>query len=241
MIKKSVARSCYNSRVPKVVDNEARRAEIVAALWRVVQRDGMAATSVRTVAHEAGLSAGAMRHYFATQDSLVLVAAKTMVAEVGRRLEARIAVLPPGAPSQDSLLGILEEVTPLDARRRVEYEVWLELVLLARTTPGLHPVAVYAHRGLRALCRLVVMAATGDLRTAAQGERDPVVRRRTDQLHGMLDGLCLHLALYPGEVSRTRVRAALREWLEAIFLTGSRSAPALPDVVGGPDVTGVER
>ncbi len=242
MISGILARPCYNHGVPKVVDHEARRAEIVAALWRVVQRDGMAATSVRTVAKEAGLSTGAMRHYFGTQDSLVLAAAQTMVAEVGRRLEARIAQLPPSSPTLESLLGLLEEVTPLDARRRVEYEVWLELVLLARTTPALRAVAVDSHRGLRALCRLVVMAASSDLRTGGEGDRDPVVRRRTDQLHGLLDGLSLHLALYPGEVSRTRVRAALSEWLEAVFITTSRPALALPDVVEGPSrTTGVER
>ncbi len=54
--------------MPKIVDHDARREEIAQALWRVVRRDGIRAASVRTVAAEAGWSAGAVRYYFPDQD-----------------------------------------------------------------------------------------------------------------------------------------------------------------------------
>ncbi|WP_354702176.1 TetR/AcrR family transcriptional regulator [Paraconexibacter sp. AEG42_29] len=207
--------------MPKVVDHEARRAAIVAALWRVVQRDGMAGTSVRTVAAEAGISAGALRHYFGTQDALLRLAVESMTDAVAGRVQARLTALGdfrsrPAAERLDALAAILEEVAPLDARRRAEFEVWLELVLLARTSPDLRPVALAAHRDIRSICVSVVMALAEDQRTLVAGYRDPVLRRRTDALHGLLDGLCLHLALYPGETSGARVRAALREHLEGL-------------------------
>ncbi|MDQ1250665.1 MAG: hypothetical protein QG597_5044, partial [Actinomycetota bacterium] len=51
--------------MPKIVDHEARRREIVEAMWRIVQREGFAAVSVRSVAAEAGLSKASISHYFA--------------------------------------------------------------------------------------------------------------------------------------------------------------------------------
>ena len=191
--------------MPKVVDHQERRADIVDALWRVVRRDGIAATSVRTVADEAGLSAGALRHYFTTQSELLAVAVRSMADGVGVRVERRMGAwqAEPGALGSeerlDRLVGVLEEVVPLGARRRAEFEVWLEMVMLARTSPDLQELAVEAHRGLRRVCGYVVAAVSQAPPYPARLHRDPLVRRRTDELHALVDGLSLHLALYPRE------------------------------------------
>ena len=194
--------------MPKIVDHEARQAEIAAALRRVIQREGMAGTSVRTVAAEAGQSTGAMRHYFATQAELLAFALEEISTDVARRITSRMAAWGE-APGVEALVAFLEEFVPLDGTRRVEFEVWLELVMLARTDPALRPIVLGAHRGLHEVCGLVV--------AAARGQREgPVPVRPVDELHGLLDGLSLHLALYPAETSRARVRAALRSHLEAV-------------------------
>ena len=62
--------------MPKLVDHEERRRLIAQATWRVISRDGVRAASVRTVAAEAGLSTGALRHYFDDHASLLLFAAR---------------------------------------------------------------------------------------------------------------------------------------------------------------------
>ncbi len=147
-----------------------------------------------------------------------------MSLDVATRVRERLAglggVIDAGggasAAHLDALAGVLEEVTPQDARRRAEFEVWLELMMLARTSPDLRRLALAAHRDIRSICFSVVMVIVGDRRSMAAGYRDPVVRRQTDALHGLLDGLCLHLALYPGETSAARVRAVVREHLTTL-------------------------
>ncbi len=74
--------------MPKIVDHDARREEIAQALWRVVRRDGIRAASVRTIAAEAGWSAGAVRYYFPDQDGL-LSFAMDLVSAPGRRPDHR--------------------------------------------------------------------------------------------------------------------------------------------------------
>ena len=206
--------------MPKIVDHQARRAQIAEALWRVVAREGMAGTSVRSVAAEAGASVGAMRHYFASQDELLCFAVTSMSERVQDRVRHRLGELGRPPYSTSDLVAILQEVVPLDALRRAEFEAWLELVMRARTDAGLRDAALDAHRGVRLLCQHVVQAATGDGRTTAAAGRDAGVRRLTDELHGVVDGLSLHLALYPDQTSPRRVEAVLRAHVEQLAQDG---------------------
>src|SRR5437868_13902760 len=50
--------------MPKIVDWDARRDEILSATWRVIARDGIARATIRAIAREAGCSRGILAHYF---------------------------------------------------------------------------------------------------------------------------------------------------------------------------------
>ena len=72
--------------MPKVVDHEERRAELAAAVWRLASSDGLEAVTVRRVAEEAGWSTGAVVHYFADKEELLLLAFSTVADRVRTRL-----------------------------------------------------------------------------------------------------------------------------------------------------------
>ena len=102
--------------MPKIVDHDARRAEIVAAVWRVIERSGMDGATVRSVAAEAGVSPGSLRYYFSDQGELVLFAAEAMTQRVVHRLEAH----PTDGDGLVRAIRVLEEMLPLDEDRRAE-------------------------------------------------------------------------------------------------------------------------
>lgn len=189
--------------MPKIVDHEQRRREIVAALMRVISRDGFAGASVRNVALEAGVSPGSLRHYFATQASLVLAAAESMTESVAARVQARAAT----AATLGDWAGVLEQIVPLDAQRRTEFEVWLDLINEGRTDPALRALSVASHHAIRQLCD-DVLGALGLPRKGRSGA--------ATALHGLLDGLSLHLVLYPDALTPARARAALRDQLASL-------------------------
>ncbi|MDF2713560.1 MAG: transcriptional regulator, TetR family protein [Paenibacillus sp.] len=58
--------------MPKVVDHEQKRKLIAESAWRINESKGIEHASIRAVAANAGLSPGALRHYFSTQDELLL-------------------------------------------------------------------------------------------------------------------------------------------------------------------------
>ncbi|MBB2891388.1 TetR/AcrR family transcriptional regulator [Flexivirga oryzae] len=188
--------------MPKLVDHDARREEIVDAVMRVVARDGYAGLSVRTVAQEAGWSPGSIRHYFRTQQELIGFAMTTLSARVRVRIERQGS----RATDLDGVARLLEEILPLDSARRVESEVWLALAVAAHTDPELGAIWREVNTGLHGLmesCVLVVAELSG---------RALDIPAETDRLHALTDGLALHGTLRP-RLSAARMRAALRTHL----------------------------
>lgn len=192
--------------MPKIVDHDARRTELAAALWRVAAREGLAAASIRSVAAEAGWSPGALRHYFTDKDELLLFAVDHAVAEVRDRLAAH----DPGADDPAGLRRHLEELLPLDARRRVESEAWFALVTRAQQDPHLHQ----RRQQVDALIRGVVDSVVRRLRALGRLAAHRTPRTEAARLHALLDGLVVQLLAAPPTVSPAQARRLLRLHLD---------------------------
>ncbi|TDD28113.1 TetR family transcriptional regulator [Kribbella turkmenica] len=202
--------------MPKLVDHGARREEIAEALWRVVRRDGIRAASVRTIAAEAGWSAGAVRYYFPDQAGLLSFAMDL----VSRRVSERISALNASGGAKGSptavALRYLEEALPLDEERRAEFDVWIAFMAQAQAESdagSLHEHVDKVHDGLRLLCESLVhlLSESGTLR------KDLDRRREIERLHALIDGLALHAAIQPGRSTPARVRQLLRHHLESLL------------------------
>src|SRR5699024_4783191 len=123
------AQMCEHGLVPKIVDHEARRAEIALAVRRLVAREGLAGATVRAVAEESGWSMGAVRYYFASQDQLLVFAVESMMEQVTERV-LRIRERMPAGP--DRAAALIEQLLPQDRERRAEGTVWLAALARAR-------------------------------------------------------------------------------------------------------------
>lgn len=188
--------------MPKIVDHDARREEIVDAVVGVVHRAGFAEVSVRSVALEAGWSAGATRHYFTSRQELLGFAMRTLAGRAAQRLERHRE----SAVDVEGVARLLEEVLPLDAARRAESEVWMALAVAARTDPSLQAVWRAVHSRLRGLMESCVLM----LAQISSGDLD--IPTETARLHALTDGLALHGTLEP-RLPSTKMRGVLRRHL----------------------------
>jgi AcrR family transcriptional regulator len=134
--------------MPKVVDHEQRRLELGHAVWRVIRRAAIDQASVRTVAEEAGWSAGALRHYVATQFELLAFAMRLVV----ERIERRIASLDRRTEPREAVAQVLHELLPLDDERCAENEVWLAFTARALIDPELRAQHSEVHDALQQAC-----------------------------------------------------------------------------------------
>ncbi|CAM5209993.1 HTH-type transcriptional regulator BetI [Ureibacillus acetophenoni] len=96
--------------MPKIVNHDERKAQIAKATWIVIARDGLGGASVRSIAKEANLSLGAVRHYFNTQDELLEFAMQLVRQVTERILEHTEKPLPP----KEIALNMLMELIPSD-------------------------------------------------------------------------------------------------------------------------------
>ena len=194
--------------MPKVVDHEQRRRELGGAVWRVIRSRGVDAASIRTVAREAGWSAGALRHYFSTQSEL-LAFAMQMVVE---RVEARVAALDPPTDPRKAVEQRLLELLPLDDERRAENEVWLAFAGRALVDPELRA----RHEEVDEELRLACLGALQELDSAGRLRPRLDLELEVERLHGLLDGLALHTAMRPDRMPYRLIRSVLARHLDSL-------------------------
>lgn len=173
--------------MPKLIDHDARRSEIGEALWRIVLREGVGGVSIREVAAEAGISAGSLRHVFATKDELLLFSMRLVYQRAAERVTAHHSIDDP----IERGVAVLSEVLPLDDDRRVEMHVDMALVAESGTRPALRAEALNSNRALRTLCRNVIERLGEYGLLAADRNIDDEAMR----LHALIDGAAMHLVL----------------------------------------------
>ena len=188
--------------MPKLVDHDVRRRELVDATWRVVHRGGVGQATVRAVAAEAGCSPGSLRHYFPAQAELIAFAMEV----VSERVRERITALEPHGEVGAAVEQLLEQVLPLDDERRTEMEVWLAFSARAQADAALRAQRDEMHQALHAFVRGCVdaLSEAGLLRGGLTPELE------VDRLHALIDGLALHGIADPVTMSPDRTREVLR-------------------------------
>ncbi|MCR2807857.1 TetR/AcrR family transcriptional regulator [Paenibacillus soyae] len=170
--------------MPKIVDHDQRREQLAEAAWRVIRRDGVEGASVRSVADEAGMSLGSLRHYFTTQSELLEFSMRLVSERVNKRIQNMTYS---GNPRQD-IEAIIGELVPLDEERLAECEVWLAFVGSALAHPKLRELSEEVHDTLYAGFRRIVdsLIQIG----MARPETDPHLEAM--RLHALVDGLVVH-------------------------------------------------
>ncbi|QWF81724.1 TetR/AcrR family transcriptional regulator [Amycolatopsis sp. CA-230715] len=133
--------------MPKIVDKAERRREIAEALLRLVAREGIEAVSVRTVAAEAGLSAGAVQKYFSTKEELYYFALDL----TGDYLENRWSEVDYGGDLLAVLHRLIIAAMPLDDQVRAEVIVILAFTARAAVTPPWNDYLREGYRDLHAM------------------------------------------------------------------------------------------
>ncbi|GAA4693683.1 hypothetical protein GCM10025781_08870 [Kocuria gwangalliensis] len=194
--------------MPSRIDREGRKAELAEAAWRVILRSGVSAVSVRTVAEEAGLAVGSLRHVFPTRTELLMFSAKLMM----ERVLNRIAQLPPTESPEDYVLAVIKNLMPFTEQTRAEMDVNVALIAEATAVPELKALRDSAHQQLADACvRLAGLLRGEDSETPSEG-----ATRSGQRLHALADGLALHLMHQAGQKDLDRAAELLEDEIRGI-------------------------
>jgi AcrR family transcriptional regulator len=130
--------------MPKIVDQESRRQHIADTVMRIVGTRGLEEATVRKVAAEAGVSAGAVQRCFATRGELLRFALHHNNIRFMARVAARIT---DPTDFATGLRVVIDEMLPLDEERRVVAAAALALLAHAAIDPAAGAVMRDAYTG----------------------------------------------------------------------------------------------
>ncbi len=203
--------------LPKIVDWDSKRDEILSATWRVIARDGIAGATIRAIAKEANCSRGILGHYFADKEDIL----GSALVLSHRRVGARMAAATAGLSGLAALRIVMLEALPLDERRDLEAQI--EISFWGRAL-GNSELRELQHSEFDRLCarlrgHLAEAAELGELRA------DCDLGVATHQLVVLIDGLSAERVLYPDRVTASR-QVQMLDRLLASFAAERADAPA---------------
>lgn len=148
--------------VPRQVDHEERRRVIAEAVVRLVSARGIEAASLRAVAAEAGVSMGAVQHYFAATDEMLLFALEYGNGLLAGRIQEGLAGRGP-ASMRDTFRWVCTLLLPLDAESRTGARLWAALIARGCVDEPTGRLAAKAYANLTAfVVRSLTDAGTPD-------------------------------------------------------------------------------
>jgi AcrR family transcriptional regulator len=200
--------------MPKTVDHEARRKELLVSVWRVVVRDGLDKTTMRAIAKETGWSSGVLAHYFADKDDIIESARRYSQERIEDRWDEKLAELHGLAALRELVLDNL----PLDEERVEETRFLMNYWARAIRTDDGAP-AELGRRGPTLIERLTQLIA--EAQTAGEMV-DGSAADMAERLLALIDGLSLHALLYPGRVTRERQVALAEQELDRLTVAQSQ-------------------
>lgn len=187
------------------VNHQERRREIVEAVWRLLEKGGVEAASVRGVIAETGLSSGSIRFFFSTQAGLHEFAMSSLAERVQERIR-RAAVEP---DLGQRAVAMVSELMPLRDDTERELGVWMAFVAKARHDPTLARIVAEQATAIREFLTTVL----GDLVTLGLRSPAPDIESEVIHLNAVIDGLTFELLTAPGLISRDQATATLRRAL----------------------------
>jgi AcrR family transcriptional regulator len=209
--------------VPRTVDHDERRTQIIAGLIRVAARVGLHAVSLRSVAAEAGVSLRLVQYYFESKAELMHAALRHLERQSHARWAARLARLPDPPTARAFVAAFLDEALPTDEPSRTFHRVFTSYAVLAMTAPDLaeQPFNAGPTRLERQLADML-RSAQADGELSADRDASAEAARLVTITHG------LGTSVLMGQRSVEAARAVLRYHLDRLFRAPAAAAVPSP-------------
>lgn len=192
--------------MPKLIDPIERKQSIAQAAWKIMVERGMEGASSRNIAKEAGLSLGALRYYFSSQEELMIYA-EALVFE--RLTDKTGEIFQQERTPLEKIIDVLIAFLPAGDELEIEAKVRLIFKLQRHTSNKVYQeeqdVALQAIKNI--MSNLILLNLL---------KRELDVPLETDRLINLLDGMVLDAMVRPKRANREQQRKMIVYHLKMI-------------------------
>jgi len=197
--------------VPRQVDHSERRRHIGEAVLRLIAAQGLEAASLRNVAAEAGVSMGAVQHYFSSKQEMLDFAQRHNYERATVRIPGLLARVPEPRTTSALLRVLLVDLLGLDGESREGARLGAAMLGLAVIDAQAAATARTAYDGVTSFLAAQLRAAQN------RGELAPTLDagRAARHLYALVEGLRWPALI--GAYTRDEVLAVLDDHLGTLF------------------------
>ncbi|GAA1948096.1 TetR/AcrR family transcriptional regulator [Kitasatospora viridis] len=198
--------------MPKLVDHDERRAQIIDALLRAAAATGLHAVTMRSVAVEAGISVRLVQYYFDTKEQLLLATMERLAVRMGERVRERVRTAGASPAPREIVEAVLLEAVPTDEESRTFHLVYTEYAVLSVTDPALGGKAFLAAPDEMEAFLVAQLAAAQQA-----GGADPLLDARQEAVVLLAVSAGLGLSVLLGQRTAADAGAVLHYHLGRLF------------------------
>jgi AcrR family transcriptional regulator len=159
------------------VDHDARRRQIADALLRLAAAEGLESVSLRHVAAEAGVSMGAVQHYFRSKDQMLAFAFEHQSRRHEERIVEKLSAIGHPPSVRDVIRTIMVEILPTDEPSRASWLAGIAFFIRAISDDRMAPVVAAGGPAVIELFaeRLAAARDAGELAPGADPRQEAVI------------------------------------------------------------------
>ena len=192
----------------KFVNHNKKRKLIAEAAWKIIENEGIEKVSIRRVAAEAGMSPGALRHYFSTKDEMLLFIIEYFIEEGKKRSDQKNWSKNPLQAVEEVLL----ELVPIDEEKKIETSVWWIFALRSLTSDALKEKKDEMTDGTYDLANSMIKILTlkGILSDSVNTDLE------SSRLSALIEGLSFHALIRPDIYTPEKVKEVINYHLKTL-------------------------
>lgn len=192
----------------KFVNHNKKRKLIAEAAWNIIENEGIEKVSIRRVAAEAGMSPGALRHYFSTKDEMLLFIIEYFIEEGKKRSDQKNWSKNPLQAVEEVLL----ELVPIDEQKKIEASVWWIFALRSLTSDVLKEKKDEMTNGTYDLANSMIKILTlkGILSDSVNTDLE------SSRLSALIEGLSFHALIRPDIYTPEKVKEVINYHLKTL-------------------------
>ncbi|SFR85647.1 transcriptional regulator, TetR family [Agromyces sp. CF514] len=194
--------------MPKIVDHDERRLEIVRATWRLIAEKGFRATTMREIARSAGVANGGLFPYFRNKEELI----GATFEHVYSATNARFAAVRADLEGMPALRELMLQIFPLDEERILEARIVIPFWEYAANEPDL----LALHERTMDEWRVEIADHLERAKQLGEARADLDVAVATDHLMAFVDGVQVIAVVSPASADPARLTRLLEGYLDLL-------------------------